>query len=87
MIPGGGRPMAHGSYLLFFVCVVVGVATGAGHREHETYQIPPDPNCGELEWRDGMDTEGWDMLIDQGYVVHRTTDGLTLMPPGCEGSQ
>jgi len=72
-------------YLVIVVLVIIGAV--AGHRLPSDSPVVREriQQCEPLVWTAGMDTEGWRLLIEQGYT-ERGDDGMSaLYPPGCEG--
>lgn len=72
-------------YPLCFVFLGVGAFTASNLDDPSVAELEQVRRCAPLEWHAGMDREGWNMLVAQGYR-ERGDDGMTaLYPPGCEG--
>jgi hypothetical protein len=79
---GANRPLLRGGSAVLLVCAFVGWLNPMDDddKADDLRKI----ECAPLEWRTGVDTEGWEMLIEQGYLTGRTANGTALYPPECE---
>jgi hypothetical protein len=82
MMPSYRRRIFPGlSFPLILLCIW-GLIVGPPDRDEAERQRQIE--CAPLQWRASMDTEGWSLLIDNGYTVVQTANGQALLPTGCE---